>query len=283
MRIAVNGTTLFFDVEGPKLVADGPDMVERPTVVLLHGGPGFDHSNFKPEFSRLAEVAQLVYLDHRGNGRSDRDDAGTWTLDTWADDVRAFCDALEIVGPVVLGWSFGSIVAMHYAARHPGHASKLILQSPAARMDPERIASAFEEVGGDAAGAAAREFWLHPSNEALSQYLEHCIPLYHSAPLDLQMARSVLNVDLLTNGFERLGNMDLQEELAQVVGPVLVLAGRQDPITPLSAAEETVAALTGADVTFEVFDRSAHFIHLSEPERFFGTVRAFIVSGGPPA
>jgi pimeloyl-ACP methyl ester carboxylesterase len=92
MRIRVNDTTLFFDVDGPKLVPDGGSMREKPTVVLLHGGPGFDHSNFKPEYSQLSEVAQLVYLDHRGNGRSDRGDPSTWNLDTWADDVRAFCD-----------------------------------------------------------------------------------------------------------------------------------------------------------------------------------------------
>ena len=43
----VNGTRLWFDVDGPALVPDGPAMLERPTVVLLHGGPGsYDHSYF---------------------------------------------------------------------------------------------------------------------------------------------------------------------------------------------------------------------------------------------
>ncbi len=107
MRVRVNDTTLFFDVEGPKLVPDGPSMREKPTVLLLRGGPGFDHSNFKPDYSQLSDVAQLVYLDHRGNGRSDRGDASTWNLDTWADDVKGFCDALEIEAPIMLGWSFG--------------------------------------------------------------------------------------------------------------------------------------------------------------------------------
>jgi proline iminopeptidase len=61
MQVEVNGKRLWFDVEGAALVPDGAEMRERPTVVLLHGGPGsFDHSYFKPEFSRLAEVAQGV-------------------------------------------------------------------------------------------------------------------------------------------------------------------------------------------------------------------------------
>jgi dipeptidyl aminopeptidase/acylaminoacyl peptidase len=58
---------LWFDVDGPVLVPDGRAMRERPTVVLLHGGPeSFDHSYFKPEFARLSEAAQVVYLDLRG-------------------------------------------------------------------------------------------------------------------------------------------------------------------------------------------------------------------------
>ena len=61
MHIEVNGTRLWFDVDGAALVPDGPAMRERPTVVLLHGGPGsFDHSYLKPEFARLSEAAQVA-------------------------------------------------------------------------------------------------------------------------------------------------------------------------------------------------------------------------------
>src|SRR5213592_2868208 len=71
MQVLVNGVRLFFDVEGAKLVPDGPVMREKPTLLLLHGGPGFDHSIYKPAYSALADIAQIVYLDHRGNGRSE--------------------------------------------------------------------------------------------------------------------------------------------------------------------------------------------------------------------
>ena len=66
MHVDVNGTRLWFDVDGPSLVADGSAMRERPTVVLVHGGPGgYDHSYFKPDFSPLTRHAQVVYLDLR--------------------------------------------------------------------------------------------------------------------------------------------------------------------------------------------------------------------------
>jgi pimeloyl-ACP methyl ester carboxylesterase len=62
MQVEVNGTRLWFDCRGGR---DRParEMREPPTVVLVHGGPGrYDHSYFKPEFSRLTEVAQVVYV-----------------------------------------------------------------------------------------------------------------------------------------------------------------------------------------------------------------------------
>ena len=117
MHVLVNGVRLFFDVEGAKLVPNGPAMREKPTLILLHDGPGFDHSIYKPAYSALAETAQIIYLDHRGNGRSEDGPKEGWNLAQWADDVRAFCDVLGIVKPIVLGASFGGMVALAYATR----------------------------------------------------------------------------------------------------------------------------------------------------------------------
>ena len=76
MRVLVNGVRLFFDVEGASLVPDGAVMRQKPTLLLLHGGPGFDHSIYKPAYSALSDLAQVVYLDLRGNGRSDAESKG---------------------------------------------------------------------------------------------------------------------------------------------------------------------------------------------------------------
>jgi pimeloyl-ACP methyl ester carboxylesterase len=278
VRVRVNGTRLFVDAEGAKLVPAGAGMVERPTLLLLHGGPGFDHSQFKPEFSGLTDVAQVVYLDHRGCGRSDRDDPGSWNLDQWADDVKGVCDALEITRPIVLGWSFGGFVAMAYAARYPDHPAKLVLQSTAARLDVDRIVAAFGELGGAEAAEAARAFWTTHDDDTMMQYMQHCIPLYQPEPLDpSQLTRCQLNLDLL-KGFEGEMDMDLRAGLGQVDVPVLVLVGRKDPITPVEAAEEIIGALGGSDISLEVFEHSGHFLHLSEPEPLFSALRSFITA-----
>jgi proline iminopeptidase len=59
MRVRVRDTVLFFDVAGAKFTPDGDESRERPTLVLIHGGPGGDHAAYKPVLDSLADVAQL--------------------------------------------------------------------------------------------------------------------------------------------------------------------------------------------------------------------------------
>ena len=71
MHVTVNGVCLYFDIEGAGRVPDSDRMRDKPTLVPLHGRPGADHTLFKPVFGALSDLAQIVYLDHRGNGMSE--------------------------------------------------------------------------------------------------------------------------------------------------------------------------------------------------------------------
>ena len=104
----------------------------RPAIVVVHGGPDFDHAYLLPDLDRLADEFRLVYYDQRGRGRST---AGVRpaavTMQTEVDDldaVRAACGD-EVVA--VLGHSWGALLAMAYAIRHPDRLSHLILLNPA--------------------------------------------------------------------------------------------------------------------------------------------------------
>jgi pimeloyl-ACP methyl ester carboxylesterase len=121
-----------------ELVPEGPTMRRRPIVVCLHGGPGFDHSTLKPFLGPLEDVAQLIFLDHRGQGRSDESTPSRWNLDTWIDDVAAFCDVLGVERPIILGQSFGEMVGLGVAIRYPELPSRLVVSSSLARFRPDR-------------------------------------------------------------------------------------------------------------------------------------------------
>src|SRR5258706_12062488 len=132
MRARIRDTEIFFDVEGVGFAVDGPRLAERPVAFVIHGGPGGDHSGFKPVFSPLAERMQLVYFDHRGQGRSARGDPARYTLDENAEDMEALRRHLGL-GPIVsIGTSYGGMVAQAHAARYPGSVSHLILVVTAA-------------------------------------------------------------------------------------------------------------------------------------------------------
>jgi pimeloyl-ACP methyl ester carboxylesterase len=261
MRVDIGGgVRLYVDVDGLGLVPEADRMVERPTVILLHGGPGMDHSTFKSSASPdLSDIAQIVYYDHRGNGRSDPRTPDEWVLDVWADDVVRLCEALGIEEPVVIGQSFGGFVAQRYLARHPGHPSRVVLSCTSPRLDVDIIAGAFERFGGLKAAEAAREFWTK-GPEAIGGYAEHCLPLYSVDQSDPAMlARTVMNLELM--GHFQAGEqltMDLAPGLAAATCPVLVVGGELDPVCPIEMSEEIVAALVNADVTYERVPDASH-------------------------
>ncbi len=274
----VGDARLYFDVEGAGLLPDGPAMRQLPTLLLLHGGPGFDHSSFKPAFASLRDVAQVVYLDHRGQGRSDRSTPDRWHLAQWADDVRAFCEALEIERPIVLGQSFGGFVAMCYAARHPDHAGGLVLSSTAARWVMERSVRVFERLGGSEVAEAARRFWSEPGPEPMKDYARLCMPLYSRTPQDPDgLARTKFHLEL-TFAWEKGegADLDLRSELAKVSCPTLVIAGDDDPVTTLDAAEEIVASLPSGIACYEHVSGAGHGVYRDRPDDYFRLLRKFL-------
>ena len=270
---------LYVDIEGCGLVPDGPQMREKPSLILLHGGPGYDHSGFKPMFSALAEFAQIVYCDHRGHGRSDRRPAAEWTLDTFADDVVRLCAALGIVKPIVLGQSFGGFVAQRYLARHPDHPARVVLSSTSHHMGLARKLAMFERLGGAAARAAAEAFWTSPSKATWAPYNQHCRDLYNTTPQNAEARqRTVFNEEILfASAAGEQQTMQLLPGLAQVRCPVLVLAGELDPVTPLADAQEIAAAIPAPWGRLVTFADAGHGAWRDEPAAALSVLREFVV------
>lgn len=279
MRIDIdNGVRLFVDVEGTGWRRVDDRLEPKPTLLLLHGGPGADHSGYRDFFRDFADVAQVVYYDHRGNGRSDRDDPSRWTLDVWADDVVRLCDAMGIESPIVLGNSFGGMVAMHYGARHPEHPGGLVLSSTAAFHDHDLIVSRFTELGGEEVGAAADEFWRDPANADVVAYLSTCGPSYTQSEGNLFDDRAtVWNVDVLAHWGSGEGRtFDVLDGLERIACPTLLLAGRMDPVCPIEGMERIAARVPEQHRLLRVFDECGHGVFRDAPDRAAAELRSFI-------
>src|SRR5439155_23348029 len=84
-------------------------------LIVLHGGPGLDHSMFRPYLDPLGDDFRLIYVDERGQGKSDRVDPATLSLDVFARDVDLLAEALGLERFVLLGHSFGAIITTKHA------------------------------------------------------------------------------------------------------------------------------------------------------------------------
>ncbi len=271
---------LFVDVEGVGLAPEDSVMRKKPTLILLHGGPGYDHASFKPAFSQLSDIAQIIYYDHRGHGRSDTSPISEITLDTLADDIVKLCNALGIVKPIVLGQSFGGFVAQRYIARHPEHALKVILSSTAPDFRLDKKLAMFKQLGGVEASDAAKQFWTNPSESSYRVYQKICRPFYATViPKNKNASlRSTFKGEILFNWIHgEYQKMNLLPGLANTQCPVLVLAGKLDPVCTIDASIDIATALPQHLVQLEQFDHCGHGVWRDDPKVAFQLIRKFIL------
>ncbi|MBV9813361.1 MAG: alpha/beta fold hydrolase [Acetobacteraceae bacterium] len=285
MRARVRDTEIYFDVEGMGLVPDGAVLREKPVAFLIHGGPGGDHTGFKPSFSALADRLQLVYFDHRGQGRSARGDIAKYTLDENVADMEALREHLGL-GPIVsIGTSYGGMVAMAHAARHPGSVSHLVLVVTAAhRGFIDRAKQIVAERGTPEQQRVCEAVWGKGFRDEaeMRHYYDVMGPMYSHRykPADAGVirGRGTLSPDAINAAFGPGGFMhsyDLRPELAKITAPTLILAGRHDWICAPEFSEEIHRLSPGSDL--RIFENSSHSIRADEPDAMMDAIRGFVV------
>ena len=120
-RIPVGGAELY-----------SREIGQGTAIIVLHGGPDFDHSYLLPELDRLSDSYRLIYYDQRGRGRSaDGVKPEDVTLASDIADIEKVRQYSHLDSVVLLGHSWGTVLALEYALRYPGRVSHMILMNPA--------------------------------------------------------------------------------------------------------------------------------------------------------
>ncbi len=282
MRARVRDTELYFDVDGMGLVPDGARMVERPTLFLVHGGPGGEHSRYKVHSGALRDVAQLVYVDHRGSGRSAEGDPATYTLDNNIDDLDALRAHLGVPRISVLGSSYGGMVAQGYALRYPERVANLILVCTAPSYRFLADARGIVEARGTPEQIRVCQRLWQGSFENLAQLREFFYvmgPLYsrrfRPEEFDEGWARGRLSFVALNQGFgDFLRTFDFTERLHEIRCPSLVIGGAHDWICPPQHSRVIAERIPRAHL--KIFADSAHMVAVDETDAYLAAVRGFL-------
>jgi len=201
--------------------------------------------------------------------------------------VVAFCEALSIACPIVLGASFGGMVALAYATRHPAHPSKLVLISTEAAGDThlDRRVALFERFGGPEVGALARRRFLKadsPRDQAsVDAWRKLAFPVYTRTPRDPHVgSRTVGRPEVGLHFFASPGGeshrFNMFPELHRIQCPTLILGGEDDPMHPIESQADIAAALPSDLVQFERFPGCGHAVVPDSPERAIAVIRDFI-------
>jgi proline iminopeptidase len=294
MLASLRDTRIYFDIEGAGLVPDGPVMREQPVALVVHGGPGGDHSGFKPAMSPLAEQMQLVYFDHRGQGRSGLADPAAdparFTLDENVADMEALRAWLGL-GPVVsIGTSYGGMVAMAHAARHPDAVSHLVLIVTAAHGGfIPRAEAIVRERGTPEQQRMCEILWKggFRTPDELLHYYEVMGPLYarrhDPAAAAAGRARTIHTTEPINRAFGPDGflrRFDLRPELSRITAPTLILAGRHDWICPVEFSEELHGLIPGSKLL--ILEDSSHSVRVDAPEAMLRAIGDFVGNRAAP-
>ena len=261
--VQVDGTELFYEREG-----------SGPGCLVLHGGLGVDHRMYRRSLAALSGTHEVVWLDHRGNGRSGRPPSSTITIEQLADDAAAVIERLELGAAVVIGHSYGGFVAQELALRHPQLVSKLALVATTpgqlgTNEDPE------EGRGAELPDEAAALLSVVPADDdALVDGLRRLMPWYlhrrEVSDVIAMMDGTVFSRNAMVRGFEVLASWSSVDRLHRVDAPTLVAVGAHDVFTSPPQARRISSRIPGS-VLVEFAD-SGHFPWIDEPERFFGVV-----------
>jgi proline iminopeptidase len=283
MHARVNGTELYFDVEGAELAVGDGGLYRRPTLVVLHGGPGFDQGYLRPGLRSLAEDAQLVFIDLRGQGRSAPAAVDSCTLEQMADDVAALCRQLRIERPIAFGHSAGGFVALQLALRHPDLPAGLILCDSAPTLAPlpdDDPPPSLAERGGTEAVAVAEQLFAGDFSAETLGAFQRLVAPHYAAPAHTDvpgrlMPLSTLNPEVAGHFFSELAaRYDVRERLGEIAVPTLVIVGRYDWVCPPAASRAIAATVAGARL-LELPD-AGHFGFSETPEPFLNAVRAHL-------
>jgi pimeloyl-ACP methyl ester carboxylesterase len=255
---------MLVEVRGKKLSVEKHGSGEP--VVLLHG-LGSTANVWEPQVRALADRFTLVRYDLEGAGRSPY--TGALSIEGWVQDLKALLDLERIGKARLVGHSLGTLILQHFAVAYPGHVEKLVLigvnrAPPEARRQAvrERVAKVRAE-GLDAIVDTVVKGGLSPHSLA-------------NKPEVVAFVRELLTRQP-AEGYARSCEAMAAAVAADVTGieaPVLLVAGRDDGVSPVANSEGIAADLPNAQL--RILEQCGHWHPIEQPAAVAQALREFL-------
>ncbi|MDD7837101.1 alpha/beta fold hydrolase [Paenarthrobacter sp. AB444] len=278
-EVEVDGSTVAYWIYEPVAVTPG-----TRTILVIHGFRG-DHHGLLRVADQLPEM-RIIMPDLPAFGSSEPFVGDEHTVERYGDFITGFMAALDL-GPktVLLGHSFGSIIASHFAAAHPGAVYPLILINPIAAPaleGPKGIMTKLAVLYYQASAKLPRRVGLallrnrvivrimsvtmaKTKDKELRRFIHGQHDAYFSAFADRNS---------LLESFKASVSGNVADVAEQLHLPVLLVAGEKDEIATLPSQHKLMERLP--DATLEVIPGVGHLIHYETPVPAAAAIRAFL-------
>ena len=264
-----------------------------PAALVLHGGPGGNHHNLVA-FQALADECPVVFYDQLGCGKSDRpDDPSLWTAERYFDEVKAVCDGLGLKKYHLIGHSWGTTLAVGFAAKHPDGILSVSLHSPVMSFPyyinhvAPKLKQGLSCLNGKA-GQIIDDYELNgvgtkgDYDEACMEFTKRHVTLTWPLPEAMKKliaSRNAAIHDIMVASDSELnvpGNLktiDVTSQLSMLNVPVLITCGSNDLCTPVFTKWQSEFA---NNHQYYVIQGSAHMTPVDRPLELLKLQRAFL-------
>ncbi|MEX2589682.1 MAG: alpha/beta hydrolase, partial [Chitinophagales bacterium] len=257
-------------------------------ILIINGGPGFSSDGFQAMATEIAKQGyQTILYDQRGTGQSlmEKTDSHTITMDLMTKDIEAIRKDLKIKEWVVLGHSFGGMMAYYYATRHPDQI-KAIVASSSGGLDLSLLGTTASAIQAKLSPAEADSlaYWRTQRNSGENQELARRQYAKFLAPAYVYKRENIPTVaKRLTEGNTELNalvwrnliqiNYDCSEALKTFAKPVLIIQGKED-ILQIELAEKADRVFPNS--TLVLLDSCGHYGWLDQPEKYYNSIFTFL-------
>jgi pimeloyl-ACP methyl ester carboxylesterase len=248
-------------------------------LIVLHGGPGLDHTGFRPYLDAFGDEFRLLYVDQRGQGRSERVDPQTLSLEVFARDVDLLAEALELDRFALLGHSFGAIVATRHAI-NLGTAQAYVISgggdsSEKLMADVDASLEAMGEAGRPIAESWEQEKTVRTQEELL-ELLRVQMPFHFAGEPPPGYAEDTIGSPDVLRHFAQsgYGDFDYTPELSRIRKPTLVVVGEHDRCTTPRAARVLHEGIAGSELV--VIPGVGHMSFVEAQVPYLEAVRSFL-------